>query len=134
MVPTLAATHPHHERAIAALDRHLTAGDRMVILAHTLLETYSSLTRMPLPNRMAPDIAWIAIRDTFLTKGTVVSLRVEDYERLIPNLVAAGVVGGQVYDAAIVACARVAGVEVLVTFNEHHFRRFEGDGLTIEVP
>jgi predicted nucleic acid-binding protein len=134
MVPTLVLTHPHHERAVAALDRHLDAGDSMVLLAHTLLETYSSITRMPPKYRLAPDAAWNAIRESFLVRGTVVALRAEDYERLIPDMVAAGTIGGQVYDASIVACARLAGVEVLVTFNEQHFRRFEGDGLTIEVP
>jgi predicted nucleic acid-binding protein len=40
----------------------------------------------------------------------------------------------RVYDALIAACAKKAKVDVLLTFNERHFRQFEGDGLSIEVP
>ena len=76
----------------------------------------------------------LGIRDSFLAQGTVVALQQDDYERLLQEMVATGTLGGQVYDAAIVACARLAGAEVIVTFNERHFRRFEGNGLTIEVP
>ena len=134
MVAKLVVTHEHHERAVAALDRHLNVGDSMVIVAHTLLEAYRSLTVMPRPHQIAPDAAWRAISETFVARGTVVVLRAADYPQLMSNLVATGTIGGQVYDAAIVACARLAGVDFLLTFNERHFRRFEGDGLTIEVP
>ena len=66
--------------------------------------------------------------------GTVVALDDLEYARLLRNRAGDGTVGGQVYDATIVACTRLAGVEVLVTFNERHVRRSEGEGLTIEAP
>jgi predicted nucleic acid-binding protein len=106
----------------------------MIVVAHTLLETYSVLTRLPPPHRISASAALSAIEDTFLTKGTVVALQHEQYVHLLYELVNDGTVGGQVFDASIVACARLAGAEVIVTFNERHFRRFEGNGLTIEVP
>jgi predicted nucleic acid-binding protein len=134
MIPVLLPEHFHHVRAVAALNRHLAAGDQMPIVAHTLLETYSSITRMPHPTRVSPQDALLGITRSFLSLGTVVSLRQDDHERLLHELAAAGMIGGQVYDAAIVACARLAGAEVIITFNERHFRRFKGDGLTIEVP
>lgn len=134
IVATLVVTHEHHDRAVAALDRHFEAGDMMVIVAHTLLETYRTLTAMPRPHQIAPDTAWRAISETFVSRGTLVVLQPEDYEPLMSALAAAGTIGGQVYDASIAACARLAGAQVLLTFNERHFRRFEGDGLTIEVP
>jgi predicted nucleic acid-binding protein len=134
MVPALLRTHPHHARAATALNRHLDVGDRMVVVAHTLLETYSVLTRLPRPHRVSASVALRAIEDTFLTKAEVVALRHEQYVHLLYDLVRRETVGGQVFDAAIVACARLAGVDVILTFNERHFRRFEGDGLEIEVP
>jgi predicted nucleic acid-binding protein len=134
MVAKLVVTHEHHDRATVALDRHFTAGDSMVIVAHTLLETYRTLTAMPRPHQIAPEPAWRALRETFVARGRVAALRSTDYEQLISNLVSDGTIGGQVYDASIVACARLAGATVVVTFNEHHFRRFEGNGLTVEVP
>ena len=75
MVAKLVVTHEHHERAVAALDRHFDAGDTMVIVAHTLLEAYASLTAMPRPHRMAPDLAWRALRQTFVAPGTLAALR-----------------------------------------------------------
>ena len=134
MVAKLVVSHEHHERAVAALDRHFDAGDSMVIVAHTLLETYRTLTAMPRPHQIAPGAAWLAISATFVARGTVVVLRAEDYVKLMSDRAAAGTIGGQVYDASIAACARLAGAAVLLTLNEKHFRRFEGDGLTIEVP
>jgi len=126
MVAKLVVTHEHHERAVAALDRHFDAGDAMMIVAHTLLEAYRTLTAMPRPHQIAPDAAWRAISETFVAQGTVVVLQPEDYQQLMSDMAAAGTIGGQVYDASIVACARLAGVDVIVTFNERHFRRFEG--------
>lgn len=134
MVAKLVVTHEHHERAVAALDRHFDAGATMVIVAHTLLEAYRVLTAMPRPHQIAPDAAWRAISGTFVARGAIVVLRPEDYPLLLTDVAAAGTIGGQVYDASIAACARLAGADVLLTFNVQHFRRFEGDGLTIEVP
>ena len=134
MVPALSPTHPHHARAVAALDRHVSAGDEMIVVAHTLLETYSVLTRMQPPHRVPASLALSAIEDTFFTHGTIVALRHDQYVSLLYDLVNGGTVGGQVYDAAIVACARQAGASVILTFNERHFQRFAGNGLSIEVP
>lgn len=134
IVAKLVVTHEHHERAVAALDRHFEAGDVMVIVAHTLLETYRTPTAMPRPHQIPPDAPWRAIGGTFVMRGSVVVLRPSHYEQLMSDVAAAGTIGGQVYDASIATCARLAGAEVLLTFNERHFRRFEGNGLTIEVP
>jgi toxin FitB len=134
MVPALLPEHEHHARAVAALNRHLQAADSMILVAHTLLETYSTLTRMPVPMRVIPEDAVSGIEATFLSIDTVLALAQDDYVQLIRDLAIGGTIGGQVYDAAIVACARQAGVEVILTFNERHFRRFEGNGLMIEVP
>jgi predicted nucleic acid-binding protein len=83
---------------------------------------------------VGPDDALAGIQDSFLTQGMVVALRHEQYVHLLHRLVDDGTLGGQVYDAAIVECARHAGVTELLTFNERHFRRFEGGGLTVVVP
>jgi predicted nucleic acid-binding protein len=134
MIAALLPEHPHNDRAVSALNRHLTAGDQMVIVGHTILETYSSITRMPPPLRVRPEDALLGITRSFLSLGTVVAPKPEDFEQLLQEMVDASTIGGQVYDAAIVACARLAGATIIVTFNERHFRRFEGNGLTIEVP
>jgi predicted nucleic acid-binding protein len=133
-IPALLPEHAHHARAVSAINRLLGRGDTMLIVAHTLLETYSSLTRMPLASRVSAGDALAGIEQTFLASGTVVTSSPEEYAGLIRHLASLGTIGGQVYDAAIVVCARAAGAEVILTFNEGHFRRFAGNGLSIEVP
>ncbi|MGE3270861.1 MAG: PIN domain-containing protein [Chloroflexota bacterium] len=134
MIAALLPEHRHHGRALQAINSRLDARHTMIVVAHTLLETYSSLTRMPAPSRVAPSVALSGIEDTFFTKGVVVAMRHDEYVQLMYRLVNGGTLGGQVYDAAIVACARSAGADELLTFNERHFRPFEGNGLAITVP
>jgi predicted nucleic acid-binding protein len=134
MVAALLRSHPHHARATQAINGRLDTGETMLVVAHTLLETYSVLTRLPLPSRVGPSAALGAIEETFLTNGRVVAMRHEQYVYLLYDLVNGGTVGGQVYDASIAACARAAGATELLTFNEHHFRTFATDDFAIIVP
>jgi len=134
IVATVVSTHVHHARAVAALDRHLDDGDRMVIVAHTLPEAFSTLTRSPAPLRRTPEEAARLIEANFLRHGAVVALEPAQYVTLLANLASQGIAGGQVYDPAIAACARLGGADVLLTFNSRHFERFAGDGLSIETP
>ena len=92
------------------------------------------LTRTPPPNRFSPADAVTLIERGILSIATVVALSSEEYVELIRHAARDGVSGGQIYDAVIVATARAAGADELLTFNERHFRRFEGDGLTVVVP
>ena len=134
MVAALLGEHEDRERAASAINERLDGGDTMLIVGHAVVETYSVLTRLPPPSHVAPADAHRAIERAFLAHGTVVTLDAAEYHALLREFVSRGVMGGQVYDAAIVACARARGADALLTFNERHFRRFEGNGLTIVVP
>ena len=134
IVAALMEAHPHHDRAITALNDLLDQGYEMFLVGHTLFEAYSSLTRMPPPLRIEPAAAVAAIAAAFIDLGTVVALDPDEYVATLQGFVDDSVLGGQVYDASIVTCARARGAEILLTFNERHFRRFEGDGLTVVVP
>ncbi|MCC7372049.1 MAG: hypothetical protein IT306_26775 [Chloroflexi bacterium] len=85
-------------------------------------------------SRFSAHDALSGIEDTFLNNGVVVAMRHGRYVQLLYRSVEEGTLGGQVHDAAIVACARQAGVAEILTFNDRHVRRFVGDGLTIAVP
>jgi hypothetical protein len=89
---------------------------------------------LPPPALISATEALQVIDSTFLTRGAVFALTDDAYIQLLRSCAATGIVGGQVYDALIAVCARMAGAEVLLTFNERHFRRFGGDGLSIVVP
>ena len=134
IVAALFETHPHHARAANAVNDLLGRGYTMLIVGHTLFEAYSPLTRSPPPHSARPELVVEALIRSFVQRGTVVALEPSEYVAALRSFVDDDVLGGQVYDASIVACARARGAEILLTFNERHFRRFEGDGLTVVVP
>jgi predicted nucleic acid-binding protein len=53
IVALLSPRHEHHDRAFQAIERRLDAGETMAVAAHTLVETYAVLTRLPAPHRLS---------------------------------------------------------------------------------
>lgn len=105
LVAAFASWHPGHHAARRAL------GEDVAIPAHALVETYSVLTRLPAPHRVAPDLAagWLRrrVRESVLhpDPATMAGL---------PSLAASnGVSGGAVYDALVGLTAANAGAELL---------------------
>jgi len=106
LVACFASWHEHHDIAFAA------AGRLDGIVAHCLLETYSVLTRLPAPHRMA---AAVVSRYLGVTFGShpVFGLPPEDQRALVTTCAARGVSGGSVYDAVIAATCARANVKLL---------------------
>ncbi len=97
-----------------------------VLAAHSLTEIYSTLTRMPPPNRLLPGVAWEAIERN-LPFFEIVTLTEAEVVTVLTDLSARSIGGGQVYDALIAAVARKAGIDLLLTLNTTHFRRVAPD-------
>ena len=95
--------------------------------AHSLAESYSALTLMPVQPRIPPSLA-----RRLLSEGTahlrIVELTEADYRRTIQRVADLGFVGGLVYDALIACVAERLNVDGLVTFNVRHFRRVWPEG------
>ena len=106
----------------------------MVVAGPSLIETYSVLTRLPAPHRIAPADALSLIEANFLRGIKVVVLGAAACRILLRGAPDNGVSGGRTYDAVIAACARKARVDVLLTFNEKHFASFAKDDMEIVVP
>ena len=134
MVASLSPWHQHYERAAAELERRHARGEQMVIAAPTLVETYSVLTRLPRPRRLVPSMAIALIQDNFVERGSVISLESAAYLRLLQRAATDQIAGGRIYDAVIAACVRMAGADVVLTFNERDFLPFADTDLTIVVP
>jgi predicted nucleic acid-binding protein len=126
--------HPHHQSALDEFNRRLMNGETLVVATHTLVEAYSVLTRSPLPQQLSAQDAVAVLEATLLQVGELATLEAEDYTSLIRHAPADQVVGGRVYDAMIAACAKKAMVDILLTFNDRHFRQFEDLSLSIVVP
>lgn len=112
--------HEHHLASAAAYSR----ADRKTTgcAAHTLAEVYSSLTRMPVQQRMSGDQA-LLILDGIRERVTIFTLDVEDYYTVIASAAVQGVVGGMIYDALIAKCALKANATTIYTWDLEHFRR-----------
>src|SRR5688572_3311026 len=117
MVSAVSERHPHHERAMGAIAGRLAARETMVIAAPALVETYSVLTRLPRTWRLSPEQARELIESSFVANRTIVALDGAAYLDLLRAAPVEGVFGGRIYDAVIVACARAANVDTILTFN-----------------
>ncbi len=104
LVPLLATWHPHHEEVRAV------RGELSHVGAHVLLETFSVLTRLPAPHRVAPATAAELIQRLPLTPVTLAPARHID---LVTALAEKGIRGGAVYDALVASTAEQHSLELL---------------------
>lgn len=97
----VALSLPEHDGRSAVLAT--VRGQRIGLAGHAAFETYSVLTRMPLPDRLTPAAAERLIATNFphtryLSPAGAASLR--------KDLATTGLAGGAVYDALVAAAAR----------------------------
>jgi predicted nucleic acid-binding protein len=133
IVAAVSTWHDHHEAAFGEIDRRSVAGETMVVAAHSLVESFAVLTRMPRRYRVSAGAAWAIIEANFAS-AEIVALDSAAYLELLRASAVGGVVGGQVYDALIAACARAARVDAILTFNARQFQRLVGPGIAVIVP
>jgi predicted nucleic acid-binding protein len=121
LVAAISDSHVHHERASADLRARSARGDEMILAAHSLVECYSTLTRMPPAQRLSPPMALRAIRQNYIERGRIAGLTVPQYLALLESAPRRVIMGGRIYDAAIAEVAEVAGADEIVTFNLRDF-------------
>ena len=124
LIAATQVTHPHNQLSRALL---ANAGSvEMVIAAHTVAEVYASLTRIPPPERVSPQVAMEAI-EAYLIRMRPIALTTEEYLRAIRETARNGHPGGMVYDALLMACARKSKSDHIYTWNIKHFRAIAPD-------
>ncbi len=117
--------HEHHAATLRDLSRRRALGQTFLVAAHSLVETYAVLTRLPSPFRLSgPDA--LAILDRNWRQSESVALTSEESWAVIADAAETGVTGGRVYDHLIAACARKAAAEALLTWNVRHFAAVPG--------
>lgn len=125
--------HEHHEAAFGLLSRVLAGQDCGVISAHALVETYAVMTRLPRPLRVPANAAAKMLRENIVKHFEVIALTAEEYGKLLGEAGKEGWIGGLIYDALHLACARKAGIECLFSWNAAHLRTVAGDDLAERV-
>lgn len=105
VVAGFASWHEGHRAAAAALERAPR------VPGHVLVETYSVLTRLPLPHRAPASLVSRFLAERFVEPPLTLSPRA--HLALLEKAAREGIVGGSVYDALIAEVARRAGATLL---------------------
>lgn len=124
VVPALLGWHEHHDAC-----RQAARGT--AIPAHALLESYSVMTRLPSPHRLAAAVAAELLRSWFTGPGVLIAparLQREVVERVSGS----GHEGGSVYDALVGLTAAAAG-HTLLTRDHRALRLYDDLGIAVEL-
>jgi len=133
LVALVCSWHEHHAATFKEMNQRARSGDHAVLAAHSLVETYAVLTRLPYPFRLSEQDALRLLEENF-SKTQIVTLTSAQYWRVLKECNDKKISGGQTYDAVIAACARKAKAAVLLTWNHDHFATFQDKNFRIEVP
>jgi predicted nucleic acid-binding protein len=121
LVAACVEEHEHHERALPLMESVLEHRADGFVSAHSLLEAYAVLTRLPRSPRIMPVQATALVEENILKHFKVVALTSQEYGALVRAVGRDGAIGGQVYDLLHLECARKSGAERIYTFNPQHF-------------
>lgn len=91
---------------------------------HSLAETYSVLTRMPIQPKISPAAAESIVLG-LMQYLEIIPLVATDYQAAISQMVALNIAGGGIFDALIAQAALKAKVDRLLTLNPNHFARLD---------
>ncbi len=119
--------HPHHVAALAAVSSVIRGEYKGVLAAHSLAEAYAVLTRMPVRPAIHPSEARRILEENFVRHFDAVSLRLEEYREVLRDMADAGWIGGLIYDALLLRCARKKPCERIYTLNVAHFQKLASD-------
>ncbi len=133
LVAAFCQWHAQHTVTLAEFSRRIDSGSNLVIAAHSLLETYSVLTRLPAPRRLQPAQAF-AIIQANLSQQRALTLADKEYWKLVQTCSEKGWSGGVVYGALLVALAQAHQIPDILTHNERDFSRLVGVETRIIVP
>jgi predicted nucleic acid-binding protein len=127
LVAASVAGHPHHAQSLATLQ--LVRNKTIVghISGHGLSEAYAVLTRAPFTPPIYPLEAWKILSANILPYFETVTLTAEMYRATIESCANAGWIGGRIFDALHLCCAKQAACDRIYTFNVRHFQQLAPD-------
>jgi predicted nucleic acid-binding protein len=121
LVPVFYGDHVHHA---ANLDVFTRFGKNDACCgAHSLVEVYSALTRMPGKYRISSEQGMLFIGN-IRERLAIVGLTPDEYLEMLQRNAGLGVTGGAIYDALLASCALKSGAEKLFTWNLRHYGQF----------
>lgn len=123
-VPSLLEDHEYHDAVLAAL-----TGRERGLAGHAAFETFSVMTRLPLPARRSPAGAARILASNFPQTRF---LSAEGSANLLELLASQGISGGSIYDALVGAAALEHGLP-LMTLDRRAVPTYRALGVEVEV-
>jgi predicted nucleic acid-binding protein len=125
-----------HEIVAQAIKKLAGHHSRLVTTNQNIAEFWNVLTRPINDNGLglSSEVAAYSIRTAIEPSCTVLREHSGHYSHLKRLLTSYSVVGKQVHDARLVAAMLTWKVQCILTLNEKHFRRFEGEGILVVTP
>ena len=120
LIPAFLEDHEHHESSLEIFLR--ASKETGCCAAHSLAETYATLTRLPGRHRLSGDQV-LLLSENIHKRLTLVTLDAEEYYAVLEAAAAASIIGGTVYDALLAQCAVKAEAEIIWTWNVKHFQQ-----------
>ncbi|MEO1145234.1 MAG: PIN domain-containing protein [Cyanobacteria bacterium J06638_22] len=114
--------HPNHEPCFVELQRVFSGQHQGYLSTHSLAETYSVLTRLPIQPRISPANAESIIQ-RLLQYLEPVALTSKNYQAAIAQMTTLNLAGGAIFDALIAQAALNISAIRLLTLNPNHFTR-----------
>ena len=121
LVPVFYGDHVHHAASLDLFTRF--PKEDVCCGAHSLLEVYSTLTRMPGKHRISGEQGMLFIND-IRQRMTIVTLNADEYGDMLQKYAPLGIVGGTIYDAFLATCALTSKAETLFSWNLRHYGQF----------
>jgi predicted nucleic acid-binding protein len=134
LVSAIIVNHPQHSVCFSQIQAAQSGQIKGFISTHSLAETYSVITRLPVQPRINPQQAHSIVLDISQYLEAV-PLLVDDYQAAIAQMATLNLPGGGIFDALIAQAAVKAEVDALLTLNPNHFTRL-GNAITqiVQVP
>ena len=116
--------HVHHAPAKGVLERICRGDDTGYTSAHSLVETFSVLSRMPTVPKLMPQDVLAILEQNIIPRFTLVAA---DYPEAIRALTAKGLGGGRIYDLLHLVAARKPALDRIYTFNDSEWKKLAPD-------
>jgi predicted nucleic acid-binding protein len=127
LVAASVAGHPHHSQALVAFQSVREKKISGYISGHGLSEVYAVLTRTPFAPPVFPAEAWKILDENVLPSFEIIAITPQMYKETIRDCAERGWIGGRIYDALHLRCARESGCNRIYTFNVRHFQQLAPD-------
>lgn len=123
LVAGFVESHPKHRHALNWLKQAKADEFDWAVSAHSVMECYAVLTRLPLIPKISPSVAKLLLEENIEKSAKIISLSATDYLTLMKNVASLGLSGGIVYDAITLQAAKKIKAEKILTFNVKDFQR-----------